>query len=131
MKIYISCHHPDPANELAAELKAAGHTVVSDWHSSGEVRPGLEDGKSWARKSGHNFNLISTADVVVLIASADHVRGVHRVSGGKFVEAGFAMGSGCPVVAVGGVENGMLHAANHVGSTDELIRDIATIRSKS
>ncbi len=42
MKVYISCHHPDPANELAAAIIAAGHAVVSTWHTSTDPRPAAD-----------------------------------------------------------------------------------------
>ena len=101
MKVYLSCHHPDPARELAERLRAAGHQIVSDWHEDGEERPAPDDVKTWCYKAGHNLDQIKTADVLVLIA------GPVRYPGGKFVEAGFAYGIGVNVIALGRRENGM------------------------
>lgn len=129
-KVYVSSHHPDPANALATELVAAGHTVVSTWHTENGPRPAADDAAAWAKKANRNFEQIETADVFVLIASPEHIDGTRRVSGGKFVEAGYALGLtdhvGCckvEVFTVGGVENGMLfvEGVRHAADTAELL----------
>lgn len=108
MKVYIACHHPDPANELAAALKAAGHEVVSTWHTSAEPRPAADDAAAWGAKTLVNEVEIYTANALVVVASPEHVSRVKCVPGGKFVEAGYARAMGKRLFTVGGVENGAL-----------------------
>ena len=123
MRVYISCHHPDPANELAAALTAAGHEVVSTWHTTGEPRPADTDAKAWYLKAAMNFGEIESADTLVIIASLDHIARIRCVPGGKFVEAGYALAYGIRVYAIGGAGNGMMYAADveHVQETSELL----------
>ena len=109
MRVYIACHAPDRANYVADVLKAAGHTVVSTWHTSTDPRPARDDAAGWGRNALRNQSEIDGANVLVVVASPAHLSGEERVPGGKFVEAGYAMRAGCRVVTVGGVENGMLY----------------------
>lgn len=118
MKVYISCHHRDPANELAAALTAAGHSVVSTWHSEDSPRPEIGDVAAWYVKAANNLEAIATrAEAIVLVAGPD------RYPGGKFVEAGYAMGLGLRVFTVGGCENGMLRNefVMHAHDTTDLL----------
>lgn len=117
MRIYISCHHPDPANELAAALTVAGHEIASTWHTDTAPRPDRDDANAWAQKANDNFEQIAGADALVLIAGPD------KYPGGKFVEAGYAIGLGKEVYTVGRVENGILYCAavEHATSAPHLI----------
>ena len=126
-KIYISCHHPDPANALAEKLQAAGHRVSSSWHSVAGQRPAADDGEAWKQKARNNRVEISNSDALVLIASPEHLDGTRRVSGGKFVEAGVALGRMVRVYTLGGVENGMLYdpLVIHARDVDHLLELIA------
>lgn len=103
MRVYLSCHAKEPANELAKALAAAGHTVCSLWHHDPSERPAPDAAAEWGDRAAHNLTFIRTADVVVLIAGPD------RYPGGKFYEAGFAHGYGKKVAVLGRVENGMLY----------------------
>lgn len=103
MRVYISSHDPEAARQAAAALEDAGHTVVSTWHlpnapGSAGVADDLRRDK--ARSNAHQIGL---CDVLVLVASAE------RVPGGKFVEAGIAIGRGKRVVVWGDRENLLLH----------------------
>lgn len=120
-RVYISCHHPVPANELADALTAAGHYICSTWHREPGPRPAWDDAVAWADKAAHNFLMISSADALVLIA------GDEKYPGGKFIEAGFAFGVGIKVYVLGRVENGMLHrtAIGKAKDTAELIAKLA------
>ena len=125
MKVYISCHHPDPANELAAILREAGHEVVSTWHTETGPRPDAADKHSWGLKADNNLAQITTADDLVVIASPEHLSRERCVPGGEFFEAGFAQAHpGMRVFTVGGVENGMLYASDvtHVANATELLQ---------
>ena len=117
MRVYISCHNPDLANDLAAVLKAAGHEVVSTWHSDPGPRPARDDAGAWAAKTVDNLAQIGAADALALIA------GPERYPGGKFVEAGYALCACVKVFTVGGVENGMLHhpGVKHTKDAAELL----------
>lgn len=124
-KVYVSAHHPDPAKQLAEALRAAGHTVSSTWHEETD-RPAADDAAAWASKAAVNVTQISNSDVLVLISSPEHVSGTKRVSGGKFIEAGVALGRMVRTFVLGAVENGMLHhpRVEQVDTTDELIRKL-------
>ena len=129
MKVYISCHHPDPANDLAAKLIAAGHQVVSTWHTDLAPRPAAADATGWQPAADRNLDQIIGADALVVIASPDHVSRAKCVPGGKFVEAGAAIALAKTVVTCGGVENGMLHAAQvrHAADGDGVVSTLANI----
>lgn len=123
MKVYISCHHRDPANALSAELTAAGHEVVSTWHAATCPRPAADDRSKWAESAKRNVAAVLGADALVVVACPDHVARVRCVPGGKFVEAGVALSGGRRVFTVGGVENGMLFHPHveHVDDAAELV----------
>ena len=127
MNVYIACHHPDPANNLAAKLTAAGHRVVSTWHT--EPRLASDDVAGWKTGAASNLGQIAGADALVLIASPDHVSRAKCVPGGKFVEAGAAIALAKTVVTCGGVENGMLCAAQvrHAADADGVVSTLADI----
>lgn len=125
-KVYVSSHHPDPAKQLAEALRAAGHTVSSTWHDETGPRPAADDAAEWANKAAINVTQIGNSDVLVLISSPEHVSGEKRVAGGKFVEAGVALGRMVRLFVLGAVENGMLHhpRIEQVDNADELIRKL-------
>lgn len=125
-KVYVSAHHPDLANALATQLAAAGHTISSTWHTETGLRPAADDAAAWATKAGVNVTQIGNSDVLVLISSPEHVTGVKRVQGGKFVEAGVALGRMVRVFVLGQPENGMLHhpRIEVVADADELVRKL-------
>lgn len=109
MRVYIACHAPDRANHVADVLRAAGHAVVSTWHTSTDPRPARDDAAVWGRNALRNQSEIDGCNVLVVVASPAHLDGTERVPGGKFVEAGYAIRAMARVVTVGGVENGMLY----------------------
>lgn len=128
MKVYISCHHPDPANELAEALIQAGHTIVSTWHTEPGNRPSTPE--AWSAAADRNCQQIETANWLVVVASTEHLAGTARVPGGKFFEAGYAHGLrdergdlSVQVATFGGVENGMLHTTGvyHATQLDDLL----------
>ena len=129
-RVYLSCHHPDSANELAF-LLTGPHEVVSTWHVGSSPRPNHDDAEGWAASAAKNMKQIDSCEVFVVIASPEHLAGTGRVSGGKFVEAGYALNhalaSGGPrVFTVGGVENEMLYhpTVEHVETYVELMEAI-------
>jgi len=129
MRFYISCHGPDPANELAAALTAAGHEVVSTWHTETVPRPASDDAAAWQVKADRNFDQIRGCDALVCIASPEHIARTKCVSGGKFAETGAAIVLSKHVFTLGGVENGMLYAAQvrHAQSAADIIAAVAAL----
>lgn len=108
MRVYISCHHPHPAQKIAAVIISGGHEVVSSWHVKSGPPPAREDVTSWRKIAARNFNEIETADVLVCVAADSKQYG----PGGKFVEAGYALGLDKPVLSIGAIENGMMNHPN-------------------
>lgn len=108
VSVYVSCHDGDAARELVSAVRSAGHLVVSTWHDEPPVENWSQSGALGDdKKQGANVNLrlvANRAQVLVLIA------GPEKYPGGKFVEAGVALGNDVPVVCYGRRENGMLHA---------------------
>lgn len=100
MKVYVSAFSVWEAKYVANYLRANGHTVASSWHES-EERPATDEGWTGLLKK-RNRPEIAEADVLVLVASKN------AVPGGKFVEAGIALGLGKPVVVLGERENRVL-----------------------
>jgi hypothetical protein len=112
-RIYISSHDKAQAAEAAVKLRSEGYHVVSQWHDLKD-NPSPDWGEAWARNSIG----IQGADLFVLFTSPE------RVPGGKFVEAGYALGLDVPVLIVGDrYENKMLQGTGSslFASLDELI----------
>lgn len=92
MRVYISANEPQRAREAALLVGTVlGHTVVSDWHATGEVRP-FADERWWAERTVKNLTQIDTADVVLTIPNRK------CKSPGIMVESGYALGRKLPVL---------------------------------
>lgn len=119
MKLYVSGHDAAQARALAEKLKAKGHVVLSTWHDTDE-RPELGDSVAWAKNANRNFCQISESYALVLLAGPD------KYTGGKFVEAGYAIGQGVPVFILGRTENGMLWsvAVSRFVNEDQLFSEL-------
>jgi hypothetical protein len=120
VKIYISSHDVQSANDLAEELTRAGHVVVSVWHFEAATNR-LADmtGIWWKMRVAENFARIEQADVLVLIGGAE------RVTGGKYVEAGYAHATGVSVHNLGAVGNGMMHFAADANDMETLLAQLS------
>jgi len=105
VKVYISSHDVERAREAAAAVEAAGHSVVSTWHlGTGPMKRAADmTADEMTNKARANAHQIGLCDALLLVASAD------KVPGGKFVEAGIAIGRGKRVVVWGDRENLLLH----------------------
>ena len=99
MNIYVASHSRELAVEAATALREAGHVTTSRWHDKA-FHP-TEHHTEVERRE------IAQEDYDD-IAVADALAGPDRYSGGKFVEAGIAMGFGLPVTVVGRRENMLL-----------------------
>jgi nucleoside 2-deoxyribosyltransferase len=119
-KVYISSFDLWAARHVRDVLRAAGHEVVSTWHEPGSARPESDDG--WRTIIGdRNSREIHAADLLVLVACRNDV------PGGKFVEAGIAIGAGKGVVVLGHRENRLLWhplVLAVVPGTDELVEAV-------
>ncbi len=103
MKVYIASHDQTYAQELAIHLKSLGHAIVSEWvfHATEFGKPHTD--AECRRIADGDLSDVERCDVLVLIG------GTEKRSGGKFIEAGYAMGMGKPVWVLGRRENTMLH----------------------
>jgi nucleoside 2-deoxyribosyltransferase len=102
MKLYIAAANQEDARGVAAMCRAAGHTITSQWLD--EVFKPTADYTESERKDIAivDANDVSAADALVLLASPK------RIPGGKFVEAGIALGESKPVFILGHRENMLL-----------------------
>jgi hypothetical protein len=123
MKVYISSHDIEQAREVATALEQAGHMVVSNWHIGTHSMKRTADmtDEEMRDKSRANEGNIALCEMLVLISSQE------KVPGGKFVEAGMALGMGKRVTVVGRYENMMLRhpRAKLVNSIEELVASLA------
>ena len=120
LKVYVSSHDRGKARELAAAIRAAGHAVVSTWHDSTDPDPDIRDERAWQLIVDRNFDQIDASHVLVMIATDQ------AVSGGKFVEAGYAAGVGTDVWVLGPwFENGMCHNFGLAEDEPTLLRELA------
>lgn len=102
MKVYIAAHSSELATEVAKKLEQEGFNIISTWHkepmgATSEYTP--EDRRKIANLDAAQ---VTEADILFLLESP------FKVSGGKFVEAGIALGQGKPVVVIGRRENMLL-----------------------
>lgn len=105
MKFYISCTSSQThrAKALAQRLRDAGHEVVSTWHDLGDRK--ISDEIGWTEKiRKYNFPEIESADIHVAIQPGE------LVSGGMFVETGYALGKGKAVASIGINMNPLMEA---------------------
>jgi nucleoside 2-deoxyribosyltransferase len=99
MNIYIAAHDKGIANCLAKELCLCGHSITSTWHNGNFLSTEKYDEKTRKAKAARDEMEVTNADAVVLVSS-DEI-----VTGGKFVEAGIAIGQGKEVYVYGRREN--------------------------
>lgn len=127
MKFYVAAHDRFLASLVADVISRAGHDCTSTWiknvflpteHHTFEERMSIafEDAEDVCR-----------SDVLVLVAGAE------KYSGGKFVEAGIAMGRGIPVIVIGRRENMLLwhHSIMAVDTAEMAAKVITNIESRT
>lgn len=101
-KVYIASHSKDLAIEARDVLVSKGCEVISTW-LDGEFKRTAEYTEAERRDiAARDAAEVYRADMLVLIA------GDQYFAGGKFVEAGIALGLGRRVVVVGRRENMLL-----------------------
>ena len=104
MKVYVAAHDRWAALYLKAFLILRGNEVLSTWHDAEFLGMEAMEDKARADAADRDIAEITAADGLLLIAGPD------KYSGGKFVEAGIALGQGKPVCVLGRLENCLLCA---------------------
>ena len=102
MKIYIASHNQDEGRRLKTLLRRAGYVVVSSWLTDkrfGQEKYTLRQCRQIARR---DVREVLQCDLLILMAGPD------LYPGGKFIEAGVALGSGAHLVVLGRRENMVL-----------------------
>ena len=99
MKFYIAGCNQQTAIALSNELKSLGHDIICTWLTTPFKRTlehSIEERVAIAKLDAEE---VTMADAVVLLESPE------RIPGGKFVEAGIAIGQGKMVFNIGRREN--------------------------
>jgi len=103
MQLYIAGHNQEEAKKAATILFEAGHSITSRWLYN-DFKPteeySLSERKDIACMDASD---VIASDAVVLLSSPE------KVSGGKFVEVGIAIGLGKKVFIVGRRENMLMY----------------------
>lgn len=102
MKVYIASHDSQSAESIAIDLLAAGIDVGSTWHRHPLPRTASLSGCARKAIAISDIEEIDACDAVLLES------GPEKYAGGKFVEAGYALGRGKTVVVLGRRENLLL-----------------------
>lgn len=102
MKLYIAGHNQQEANAVASLCREAGHEITSRWLDK-PFNPTEQHTEAERRQIAYEDTAdVTAADALVLCASP------RRVPGGKFVEAGIALGQMKYVYVLGHRENMLL-----------------------
>lgn len=127
MKFYIAAHDRLLASLVAGVIVRAGHHCTSTWIKN-EFLPTeshtMEERMSIAFEDVED---VLSSDVLALVAGAE------KYSGGKFVEAGIAMGRGIPVIVIGRRENMLLwhHSVMSVETAEMAAKVISDIEKRA
>lgn len=106
VKIYVASHCRWAASHVATVLRKQGHNVTSRWHDKAFNPTSRHTELECRAIAAEDVEDVQTADTLVLVAGPD------KYSGGKFVEAGIALGLGKRVVVLGRRENMLLWHPN-------------------
>lgn len=102
MKLYIAAHSQEEAKNVATVFVAFGHEITARWLSEDiSLYKAMGDDKK-PDIANRDFDDIDNSDALVLLACDE------KVPGGKFVEAGIAIGLGKPVYLIGRRENALM-----------------------
>ena len=118
MHIYVAAHCRWAASYIASILRSSGHVVTSRWLDEPFHTTASYPDEERRRVAEMDRADVFASDLLVLVAGPD------KYSGGKFVEAGIAIGLNKPVVVLGRRENMLLYVSNVkvVDTPEELIR---------
>lgn len=99
MKIYVASHDRWAACHAASVLRGKGHEIMSRWHEKEFLATEAHTEFERALIAKEDVDDVTASDTLVLISGPD------KYSGGKFVEAGIAIGQGKRVIVIGRREN--------------------------
>lgn len=102
MKIYVASHCRWAALYVAKVLSENGLEITSRWHEGPFYPTDRYTFLERQRIAAEDIEDVTRADVLVLVAGPD------KYSGGKFIEAGIAMGQNKQVFVLGRRENMLL-----------------------
>lgn len=122
MKFYIASHTQFSGIQASYSCIKAGHKITSHWLLKPFHPTSSHTIKERQNIAQEDFDDITEADALILLACQD------KVSGGKFVEAGIALGQNKPVFIIGRRENMLLWLKNikQYDTIEELLKDLAT-----
>ena len=121
MKIYVAGHSQSECRTVAEMLMRNGHTVTSTWLSEDFARTGSYTDAEKSAIALKDAYEVSESDAMVFLSSPI------RVPGGKFVEAGIAIGRGKPVYLIGVRENMLMwhYLVCQVATADDLCKKLS------
>lgn len=102
MRIYVASHSQELAKDAAKAFREAGHEICARWINDtfAPTNEYLESDR--VRIAQEDADDVAACDALVLLAGPD------RYPGGKFVEAGIALGLSKKMIVVGRRENMLL-----------------------
>lgn len=120
MKLYIAGAAQALCQDVAAALTAAGHKIVSTWLTRTFMPTNNYPEYCRADIAVMDVKEVQLADALVLLSS------ITPVPGGKFVEAGVAIGLSKPVYVLGHRENMLMWhpLVKQFDSVDQLVTEL-------
>lgn len=103
MKLYVAGSDVMWARQVATELKGQGFAITSTWHDHSIMPTKFYPEHERTRIAQMDAEQIGRADALVLLETVSGY-----CPGGKFVEAGIALGQGKKVLVLGQRENMLL-----------------------
>jgi nucleoside 2-deoxyribosyltransferase len=103
MKLYIAASSKEKASIAAEILKQKGHEITSSWLNAPFLSTSEYSIQERREIANGDYEDIGKADALVLIADE------YKVAGGKFVEAGIAIGMHKTVYLIGDEENMLMY----------------------
>lgn len=105
MKIYISSHSRKLGNKIAELIvQRTGHKINARWLDMPYTPTSSMTHVDKQQAADVDLSDIYSSDILILVSGKD------KYSGGKFVEAGFAIGLNKQVIILGQRENVLLYA---------------------
>ena len=125
MKFYVAAHDRLLASLVADVITRAGHDCTSTWINNEFLPTENHTVKERMSIAFEDVDDVCRSDVLVLVAGAE------KYSGGKFVEAGIAIGRNIPVIVIGRRENMLLwyHAIMSVETAEMAAKVISNMES--
>ena len=102
MKLYIASHSQEEARKIASICSQAGHEITSRWLQEDFSKTSQYTDDDKCLIADNDYDDVTKADALVLLFTP------YRVPGGKFVEAGIALGQLKMVYVIGARENMLL-----------------------